>query len=160
MDLRIVVLFFSIIFFLLNCKVVCILVMLCVVMLCVLNITWHDVYFYFPSILVIYIQSGRSSLHTPYNGKHNCFDVFLLVLFFNWSRSMHEFSRNIAKKNEFFLYLSENHYVFTDKREAFLLLKQHKEARLKEFKTNEDAVNFSKNGIAVLPVNTTMCSCM
>lgn len=56
--------------------------------------------------------------------------------------------------------LSENHNVFTDKREAFLLLKTHKEARLKEFKTNEEAANFSKNGIAALPVNTTMSSCM
>ncbi|XP_037051918.1 ankyrin repeat and LEM domain-containing protein 2 isoform X3 [Bradysia coprophila] len=52
----------------------------------------------------------------------------------------------------------ENHNVFTDKQEAFQLLKTHKEARLKEFKTNEEAVNFSKNGMAVLPVNTTMSS--
>ncbi|KAG4077850.1 hypothetical protein HA402_013784 [Bradysia odoriphaga] len=52
----------------------------------------------------------------------------------------------------------ENHYVFTDKQEAFQLLKTHKEARLKEFKTNEEAVNFSKNGMAVLPINTTMSS--
>ncbi|KAJ6637166.1 Ankyrin repeat and LEM domain-containing protein 2 like [Pseudolycoriella hygida] len=50
----------------------------------------------------------------------------------------------------------EIHNVFTDKQEAFQLLKNHKEARLKEFKTSEEATNFSKNGIAVLPVNTTM----
>lgn len=54
---------------------------------------------------------------------------------------------------------AEDHFVFTDKREAFLLLKTHKEARLKEFKTYDEAANFSKNGIAVLPVNTTMSSC-
>lgn len=59
-----------------------------------------------------------------------------------------------------FLFFSENPNVFTDKQEAFKLLKTHKEARLKEFKTNEEAVNFSKNGMAVLPVNTTMSSCM
>lgn len=70
-------------------------------------------------------------------------------------RSFYEFSNKVG----LFVFFTEIH-VFTDKREAFLLLKTHKEARLKEFKTNEEAVNFSKNGIAVLPVNTTMSSCM
>lgn len=44
--------------------------------------------------------------------------------------------------------------VFTDKNEAFKILKSHKEARLKVFKTYNDALQFAKIGFEVCPINT------
>lgn len=60
-------------------------------------------------------------------------------------------------KKIYICFLDDAH-VFTDKNKAFDLLKVHKEARLKVFKTSEDAHNYSQNGFELLSNSMTAAS--
>lgn len=71
----------------------------------------------------------------------------------NYCSSNDVFLKKKLTRNFFFLNFFSEPYVFTDKKLAFLKLKTLKDARLNQFKTNDEAVKFSEDGFQGLPVH-------
>lgn len=58
-----------------------------------------------------------------------------------------------------FCYFADKALVFTDFEEALKVLKTHKDARLKTFKNNRDALKFSQIGFESCPIKTSGLKC-